>query len=866
MCIATMESAADNTLGQQVKELYQCVELTEKDYLTRYEIRDDASKAVRNIFPKAEVHIVGSVASKMASLNSDLDLLVNTSACESSLSEKEKVISIVENLKANPTIFGDVKVMSSNNVCLIMMRHLGYDVPVTMRLDHLENLRIALFMKALAELHPTLRMFCVVVREWALARELIRRKGALTGYTLALLVVFYFEQIGEISVDTIKILSKSSKKEELRSLIQNWQVRSEANTAKLGDIFNGFMQYFGKFGLFESAMISLLDGRTMKRPREMKSFKVCIMDPVTGTNAGRCYSRMSDPEEPFVKTAANLRKDYNLYTACFRRSNNAAKKRKNPLFDLPVFRNMSGMNFSTRGKWTSLGQRRQVFDAVNQLVRSVQQNNPDEKVGLIPNDADTQRRPNNVSVAKATVTSVGFAVQQHDWPTAAPRTRSYPGDFARKPVGKSQSRVGAWTGGVQPRLLAVKEKGSHAQPQQPNKHNSKDNKKIQQRPSSAPRKLTSNSSAQLPSKPPTLAEIVKQKTANVDIKNAAKKKIGSRSTSENKTSDDVPLNSRNASENRKVASKKTANDEQAVNSKRSVGENKKYVPKSAVAVKNEVKVNNVVSVKAKETAHVKAKDTVGIKAKEAVKAKAKEPVSAKVTVSVKAKDTDNDTVVEEKEVVAKSTGNSKKRNKTKKSDDAKKKVNGENTCNVSHVTTELTNDKTVGDESEVKEETSNSAPKEEAVVEAAASTIMNDITNRRPPTDATSPGWTPVIKRRSRASRVSTSRKVEADSDVVESQSAPPPPPVKENTDKRKSQLLSKRASSAGSSLSVVRDEAEEEHVSQKTVVFEENSATSVDAMVSGGGDVATSPVWMEVKKRKSRSSHASHKVEQPLL
>uniref|UniRef100_A0A1I8JR07 ELM2 domain-containing protein n=1 Tax=Macrostomum lignano TaxID=282301 RepID=A0A1I8JR07_9PLAT len=124
--------------------------------------------------------------------------------------------------------------------------------------------------------------------------------------------------------------------------LRKWQPEP-LSTEQLGEQFCGLVRLYATIGFFASS------GPSLSRPpagpgRPRGSVSRRPGQPAlsgSGENAGRTYSRVSEPEEPFYRTALNLAKDHDLFTACFARNLDGMRKAK-LVQQLPAFKAAAG--------------------------------------------------------------------------------------------------------------------------------------------------------------------------------------------------------------------------------------------------------------------------------------------------------------------------------------------------------------------------------------------------------------------------------------------------------------------------------------------------------------------------------------------
>ncbi|PAA57122.1 hypothetical protein BOX15_Mlig004094g4, partial [Macrostomum lignano] len=354
------EYMSNRSLGEQLQAFYNCILLSAEEAAQRQLAIDRLTELVSETLPKATVHLVGSSASGIASKNSSVDLSIEipdddptganapTAAeaapqADAASRDRERADQIFGLLQRREGEFIRVQVMHSRQVSVVTCVYRQADLRCSVRLGRggQQHRRAAALLNGLASLSEAFRLLTVVTREWALSRQLIRRKGALTGYAVALLVLFHMEQGGLVPPSVVRALARGHRKSEVSEALRKWQPEP-LSTEQLGEQFCGLVRLYATIGFFASSAVCVLTGRLLDRGGREDPFpgaRVSLPCPVSGENAGRTYSRVSEPEEPFYRTALNLAKDHDLFTACFARNLDGMRKAK-LVQQLPAFKRL----------------------------------------------------------------------------------------------------------------------------------------------------------------------------------------------------------------------------------------------------------------------------------------------------------------------------------------------------------------------------------------------------------------------------------------------------------------------------------------------------------------------------------------------
>uniref|UniRef100_A0A1I8I3K2 Pex2_Pex12 domain-containing protein n=2 Tax=Macrostomum lignano TaxID=282301 RepID=A0A1I8I3K2_9PLAT len=209
--------------------------------------------------------------------------------------DRERADQIFGLLQRREGEFIRVQVMHSRQVSVVTCVYRQADLRCSVRLGRggQQHRRAAALLNGLASLSEAFRLLTVVTREWALSRQLIRRKGALTGYAVALLVLFHMEQGGLVPPSVVRALARGHRKSEVSEALRKWQPEP-LSTEQLGEQFCGLVRLYATIGFFASSAVCVLTGRLLDRGGREDPFpgaRVSLPCPVSGENAGRTYSR-----------------------------------------------------------------------------------------------------------------------------------------------------------------------------------------------------------------------------------------------------------------------------------------------------------------------------------------------------------------------------------------------------------------------------------------------------------------------------------------------------------------------------------------------------------------------------------------------
>uniref|UniRef100_A0A1I8F3Y2 DUF4149 domain-containing protein n=1 Tax=Macrostomum lignano TaxID=282301 RepID=A0A1I8F3Y2_9PLAT len=153
-----------------------------------------------------------------------------------------------------------VQVMHSRQVSVVTCVYRQADLRCSVRLGRggQQHRRAAALLNGLASLSEAFRLLTVVTREWALSRQLIRRKGALTGYAVALLVL----RPGT----AVRSSRPGPRPSQIRGseALRKWQPEP-LSTEQLGEQFCGLVRLYATIGFFASSAVCVLTGRLLDR-------------------------------------------------------------------------------------------------------------------------------------------------------------------------------------------------------------------------------------------------------------------------------------------------------------------------------------------------------------------------------------------------------------------------------------------------------------------------------------------------------------------------------------------------------------------------------------------------------------------------
>ncbi|XP_033751109.1 uncharacterized protein LOC117335228 [Pecten maximus] len=275
---------------------------TESALQKKMELRDALLAIITAAFPYCSLYIVGSSMSGFGTMSSDMDLCLSLS--DKHIDQTKEAPEILYHIKkalANCTFLRDVVVIRAK-VPILRFTDKISEVECDVNVNNVVGIRNTHLLRYYSQVDWRVRPMVLFAKKWARFHDINdASKATISSYSLSLMIIHYL-QYG-CSPPVLPSLQKLhpnlfAKNIDIRNLKMNHQMDFKVqNRQPLGDLFEGFLEYFTYKFDFENDVISVRMGTSMTKRMavtqsgEEKSWKLLkIEEPFDFTNTARsCY-------------------------------------------------------------------------------------------------------------------------------------------------------------------------------------------------------------------------------------------------------------------------------------------------------------------------------------------------------------------------------------------------------------------------------------------------------------------------------------------------------------------------------------------------------------------------------------------------
>lgn len=277
---------------------------TESALQKKMELRDALLAIITAAFPYCSLYIVGSSMSGFGTMSSDMDLCLSIS--DQHIDQTKEAPEILYHIKkalANCTFLRDVVVIRAK-VPILRFTDKISEVECDVNVNNVVGIRNTHLLRYYSQVDWRVRPMVLFAKKWARFHDINdASKATISSYSLSLMIIHYL-QCG-CSPPVLPSLQKLhpnlfAKNIDIRNLKMNHQMDFKVqNRQPLGDLFEGFLEYFTDTFDFDNDVISVRLGTRMTKRMavvqsgEEKSWKLLkIEEPFDLTNTARsCYDQ-----------------------------------------------------------------------------------------------------------------------------------------------------------------------------------------------------------------------------------------------------------------------------------------------------------------------------------------------------------------------------------------------------------------------------------------------------------------------------------------------------------------------------------------------------------------------------------------------
>ncbi|XP_060067206.1 uncharacterized protein LOC132547468 [Ylistrum balloti] len=275
---------------------------TESALQKKMELRDALLAIITAAFPYCSLYIVGSSMSGFGTMSSDMDLCLSIS--DQHIDQTKEAPEILYHIKkalASCTFLKDVVVIKAK-VPILRFTDKISEVECDVNVNNIVGIRNTHLLRYYSQVDWRVRPMVLFAKKWARFHDINdASKATISSYSLSLMIIHYL-QCG-CSPPVLPSLQKLhpnlfAKNIDIRNLKMNHQMDFKVqNRQPLGDLFEGFLEYFTYKFNYDRDVISVRLGACMTKSLAVcqtgddKSWKhLKIEEPFDFTNTARsCY-------------------------------------------------------------------------------------------------------------------------------------------------------------------------------------------------------------------------------------------------------------------------------------------------------------------------------------------------------------------------------------------------------------------------------------------------------------------------------------------------------------------------------------------------------------------------------------------------
>ncbi|CAG2054913.1 unnamed protein product [Timema podura] len=310
--------STDTSFDHQLRTLMAEVEFPADDKLSiSSKICKDLDTIFRHDYAHCKTLVFGSLVTGLAFKGSDIDVLLDanyyinrgqsTVSLEHSVME-EMVKTARKQLQGHPYLFRCVLAIPKAKVPLVKFFHRPTEMNCDLSFRNALGVQNSILIRFYLSLDPRIKPLLFILKYWSQKNDL-SGSGKLTNYALAIMILFYFQQLDDPIIPSVFDLQNLCQD---KRYIDGWECSFTEDTSKLKPISNlssipellhGFFKYYGHFD-FGFKVICPLLGHTVRKsafekldelPSEMNMLKekiqcdaelglkvdspICIQDP-----------------------------------------------------------------------------------------------------------------------------------------------------------------------------------------------------------------------------------------------------------------------------------------------------------------------------------------------------------------------------------------------------------------------------------------------------------------------------------------------------------------------------------------------------------------------------------------------------------
>nr|CAD7585501.1 unnamed protein product [Timema genevievae] len=310
--------STDTSFDHQLRTLMAEVEFPADEKLSiSSKICKDLDTIFRHDYAHCKTRVFGSLVTGLAFKGSDIDVLLDanyyinrgqsTVSLEHSVME-EMVKTARKQLQGHPYLFRCVLAIPKAKVPLVKFFHRPTEMNCDLSFRNALGVQNSILIRFYLSLDPRIKPLLFILKYWSQKNDL-SGSGKLTNYALAMMILFYFQQLDDPIIPSVFDLQNLCQN---KRYIDGWECSFTEDTSKLKPISNlssipellhGFFKYYGHFD-FGFKVICPLLGHTVRKsafekldelPSEMNKLKekiqcdaelglkvdspICIQDP-----------------------------------------------------------------------------------------------------------------------------------------------------------------------------------------------------------------------------------------------------------------------------------------------------------------------------------------------------------------------------------------------------------------------------------------------------------------------------------------------------------------------------------------------------------------------------------------------------------
>lgn len=300
LCV-TKGSAADTyphvteAMQSYVRTNGQSKELLE----TKFRLRAQFEKALKNLFPNCDLFMFGSSASGFGSQSSDMDMCLVTN---NNIEIKEvKLLFRIKSMFMRQFNLSDVQVINAK-VAIMKFIDSRSKIHCDLNINNSDGVRNTHLLKYYTIADPRLVPLVLTIKRWARHHKINdASQGTLSSYALTLMTIHYL-QCGVKPAILPNLIAENPEVFHPRRPLQSLSFydkisgnfRSD-NIQSVGELFVGFLTYYSEQFNYEYTGISLREARAIPK-RTSKEFSkwLFIEEPYNLDNVGRAVQKRNE--------------------------------------------------------------------------------------------------------------------------------------------------------------------------------------------------------------------------------------------------------------------------------------------------------------------------------------------------------------------------------------------------------------------------------------------------------------------------------------------------------------------------------------------------------------------------------------------